>query len=85
MSPLKSAYELASERIISSPNSRIKEEHNPKPKIDFVEIPEFSNKEDVVLESKETELITETAQHCGDLTATEDPEEISGIIICVFV
>ena len=59
MSELKSAYELASERIISSPEKKFEKakEEEDKPIMDFIEIPEFSNREDRVLESKETQLI----------------------------
>lgn len=47
MSELKSAFELASQRIISSKNK--KEEKKPEG-FDFIEIPEFSNKENKVVE-----------------------------------
>lgn len=55
MSPLKSAYELGSERVIASRYQK-KEESST---IDFVVIPEFADREDRVLESNETKLITE--------------------------
>jgi glycosyltransferase involved in cell wall biosynthesis len=58
MSDLKSAYDLACERIISSPQSKIKTERDEQPLMDFIEIPEFSNREDRVIESRETKLIT---------------------------
>jgi glycosyltransferase involved in cell wall biosynthesis len=57
MSELKSAYELASERIIVSRENNQKKEEDKKPVMDFVEIPEFSDREDRVLESNETKLI----------------------------
>jgi len=68
MSPLKSAYDLARERVISSRYASITdvEREAAEPKMDFVEIREFSDKEDVVLESNETKLIVDT----------EDSEEI---------
>jgi len=57
MGKLKSAYELATERIIVAKKYYNEEDARNAP-IDFVEIPEFSNKEDKVLESYETKLIT---------------------------
>ena len=61
MSELKTAYDLACERIIApSPSQKKKEaEEDEKPIMDFIEIPEFSNREDRVLESNETKLITD--------------------------
>ena len=56
MSPLKSAYELASERIIASKHQKEDEEQVP---LDFVNIPEFSDREDRVLDDNETKLIGE--------------------------
>lgn len=54
MDSLKSAYDLACERIISSRQyysyEKEKEETESR-KIDFIEIPEFSDRQDVVIES----------------------------------
>jgi len=55
MSPLKSAWELASERVIAS-RYRVEREDQP---LDFVVIPEFSDREDRVVESNESHLITD--------------------------
>jgi len=61
MGIVKTAYELANERIIA-PCHYLRDEPEKK-KIDFVEIAEFSDREDRVLESNESKLI-------------EDPEEV---------
>ena len=52
----KTAYELACERIIA-PRYKKEVSQENKPRFDFVEIPEFSNREDKVIESNETKLI----------------------------
>ena len=49
MSELKTAYQLASERIIA-PNFPKKEAEGSKPIMDFIEIPEFSDREDITVE-----------------------------------
>ena len=74
MGTLKSAYDLARERVISSRYASITdvEREAAEPKMDFVEIREFSDKEDVVLESNETKLIVDTE----DSEDSEDSEEI---------
>jgi len=56
MSPLKSAYDLACERIIAPKNIRRDYEPEDEP-LDFVDIPEFSNRSDLVLDNNETKLI----------------------------
>ena len=76
MSELKSAYDLASERIIAPryPNESKKDAESDKP--DFIEIPEFSDREDRVLEednSNETKLIT--GQEKKNKEALESPME----------
>ena len=57
---LKSAYELASERIIASRYQKAdKDNETEKKTFDFVEIPEFSNRSDKVIESNETKPLEE--------------------------
>ena len=73
MSKLKSAYELASTRIISSRyNQKVEKEDDDSPKMDFIEIPEFSDREDKVIESAE-----ETKIH--DKNGIEDIPETGDI------
>jgi len=75
MGTLKSAYELARERVISSRNSTFKKDPSEESefKMDFVEIPEFSDREDKVLESNETKLIVNQKNQFG-VENTEDTE-----------
>ena len=80
MGELKSAWELASERVIVSKNKIAKEEVEEKG-FDFIEIPEFSNREDRVIESYETkpleELQKEKPQEVEENeVAIEEPEPI---------
>lgn len=55
MGNLKSAYELAQERIIAPKED--KRNDSPKPFMDFIDIPEFSDREDKMIESRETKSL----------------------------
>lgn len=57
----KTAYELACERIIA-PKYKKEASQESKTRFDFVEIPEFSNREDKVVETNETKLIEDPKQ-----------------------
>ena len=75
MSRLKAAWELASERVIA-PKKESQKEYS-EDSIDFVEIPEFSNREDVVIESRETEPIREDYKKEDlDKIKIQEPETI---------
>ena len=71
---LKSAYELASERIIAPKIKPVSKEEDEK-KIDFIEIPEFSDREDRVIDGNETKSIEEMEKE--EIEKEEEMEKIS--------
>ena len=77
MGALKSAYELASERVIASRFQKV-EQSNP---FDFVVIPEFSDKQDVVLESNETHLITDPEKERKEVMSDIKVQEPQTIVV----
>ena len=76
MGNLKSAYELANERIII-PKYVKSDEDSGKPFMDFIDIPEFSNRENKMIEERETEFISpETVPYPKITPTNEDPIEV---------
>lgn len=72
MGTLKSAYELAQERIIA-PREQKREDDSNKPFMDFIEIPEFSDREDKMIENRETKSL----QNEINSIKVKDPERIT--------
>jgi len=82
MGTLKSAYELANERMIA-PREEKRSSDAEENVVEFIEIPEFSNKESKMIEDKHTELIVAgvpiTEKSLGDIASVrvQQPETIT--------
>lgn len=69
MRTLKSAHELASKRVISSRYERSEEE---KPELDFIPIPEFEDKTEVVIEGGMASFVSRGAEDEKDQEEIEE-------------
>ena len=82
MANLKSAYELANERIIA-PKEKKRDDSEERPFDDFIEIPEFSNREEKMIEERQTQYIQagqiEQIVQSDQIEQTEQIEQIESV------